>query len=148
MKVLGCLGFHSCYIKNLHVDSQSFYDMIKDSNPFHWTHEHEELFHSIKDRIGEDTILALPSMDYPVHIHVHSSNVGTGCILMQRFPERRRISSFNSRIFDKAEQIMSTLHRGLCGIVSALQTYENYIVGSPFSIYLYCDHKPILYISG
>ena len=24
MKVLGCLGFHGCYIKNLHVDSQPF----------------------------------------------------------------------------------------------------------------------------
>ena len=43
---------------------------------------------------------------------------------------------------------MSTLHRDLCGIVSALQTYEHYIIGSPFPIYLYCDHKPILYLWG
>ena len=28
MKILGCLGFYSCYIKNLHVDSQPFYDLI------------------------------------------------------------------------------------------------------------------------
>ena len=39
---------------------------------------------------------------------------------------------------------MSTLHREVCGIVSALQTYEHYIIGSPFPIYLYCDQKPIL----
>ena len=31
---------------------------------------------------------------------------------------------------------MSTLHRELCGIVSALQTYEHYIIGSPIPIYL------------
>ena len=43
---------------------------------------------------------------------------------------------------------MSTLHRELCGIVSALQTYEHYIIGSPLPIYLYCDHKPILYLWG
>ena len=77
-----------------------------------------------------------------------SSNVGTGCILIQEFPEGKRIISFNSRIFDKAEQKTSTLHRELCGIVSALQTYEHYITGSPFTIYLYCDHKPILYLWG
>ena len=47
-KVLGCLGFYSCYIKNLHVDSQPFYDLIKDSTPFHWTEDHEALFNSIK----------------------------------------------------------------------------------------------------
>ena len=118
MKVLGCLGFYSCYIKNLHVDSQPFYDLIKDSTPFHWTHEHEKLFQSMKDRISEDTILAIPSTDYPFHNHVDSSNVGAGCILIQQFSEGKRIFSFNSRILDKAEQKMSTLHRELCGILS------------------------------
>ena len=43
---------------------------------------------------------------------------------------------------------MSTLHRELCGIVSALQISEQYNIGPPFPIYLYCDHKPILYIWG
>ena len=37
---------------------------------------------------------------------------------------------------------------GNCGIVSTLQTCEHYIIGLPFPIYLYCDHKPILYLWG
>ena len=148
MKVLGCLGFYSCYIKNLDVDSQPFYEIIKDSTPFKWTDQHEELFKEIKTRISEDTILAVPSTEYPFQIHVDSSNVGTGCILVQQFPEGKRIVSFNSRVFDNAGQKMSTLHRELCGIVSALQTYGLYITGLPFPIYLYCDHKPILYLWG
>ena len=148
MKVLRCLGFSSCYIKNLLVDSQPFYDLIKDSTPFHWPHEHEKLFQSIKDRISEDTILAVPSTYYPFHIYVVSSNIGTGCILIQQFPEGKRINSSNSRIFHKAEQKMATLQKELCGIVSALQTYEHYIIGAPFPTDLYCDPKPILYLSG
>ena len=148
MKVLGCLGFYSCYIKNLHVDSQPFFDLIKNSLPFHWTEEHEQLFNSIKERIHKDTVLAVPSTNYPFHIHVDSSNDGTGCFLIQQFPEGKRIISFDFRVFDKAEQKMSTLHRELCGIVSALQTYEHYIIGSPFPNYLYCYHKPILYLWG
>ena len=148
MKVLGCFGFYSCYIKNLHVDNKTFYDLIRDSTSFHWTEEHEKIFQMIKDRISEDTILAFPSTEYPFHIHVDSSNVGTGSIPIQHFPEGKRIISFNSRIFDKAEQKMSTIHRELCGIVSALQTYEHYIIGSLFPIYLYCDHKTILYLWG
>ena len=43
---------------------------------------------------------------------------------------------------------MSLLHRELCGIVSAFQTYEHYIIGSPFPICLFCDRKPILYLWG
>ena len=75
MKVLGCLGFYSCYIKNLHVDSQPFYELIKDTTPFKWTDRHEELFKEIKTRISQDTILAVPSSKYPFHIHLDSSNV-------------------------------------------------------------------------
>ena len=148
MNVLGCLGFYSCYMKNLHVDSQPFYHLIENSTTFHWTEEHEALFVSIKERIHNDTVLAVPSTNYPIHIHVDSSNVGTGCILIQQFPKGKRIISFNYRVFDKAEQKMSTLDRELCGIVSALQTYEHYIIGSPFPINQYCDHKPILYLWG
>ena len=146
MRVLGCLGFYSSYIKNLHVDSKPFHELTRDNVPFVWTAEHENLFNDLKDRISEDTILAIPSERYPFHIHVDSSSVGTGCILVQEFPEGKGIVSFNSRIFNKSEQKMSTMHRELCGIVSALQTYEHLIIGSPFPIYVYCDHKPILYL--
>ena len=104
MKVLGCLGFYSFSIKNLHVDSQPFYDLSKDSTPFYWTGEHEKLFNSIKEGIHKDTVLAFPPTDYPFHIHVDSSNVGTGCIPIQQFPEGKRIISFSSRVFDKVEQ--------------------------------------------
>ena len=75
LKVLGCIGFYICHIKNLLVDSQPFYNLIKDSTPFHWTHEHEKLVQSTKGRISENTILAVPSTDYPFHIHVDSSNI-------------------------------------------------------------------------
>ena len=34
----------------------------------------------------------------------------------------------------------------MCGNVPALHTYEHYVIGSPFPIYLYCDHKPSLYL--
>ena len=121
---------------------------MKYSTPFHWTHEHGKLFQSVKDGISEDTILAVPSTDYAFHIHVDSSNVGTGCIIIQQFPVGKRTTSFNSTLFDKAEQEMSTLHRELCGIVSAQQSHEHYIIGSSFSIYLYCHHKPIHYLWG
>ena len=63
MKVLGCLGFYSSYIKNLHVDSQPFYDLIRESTPFHWTEGHEALFNSLKERIHKDTVLAVRSFN-------------------------------------------------------------------------------------
>ena len=43
---------------------------------------------------------------------------------------------------------MSTRHRDICGIVSALETYEHFLFGSILPIFLYCDYKPILYLWG
>ena len=44
MKVLRCLNFYSCYIKNLQGDSQTFYELVKYTTPFKRTDQHEELF--------------------------------------------------------------------------------------------------------
>ena len=119
MKVLGCLGFYSCYIKNLHVDNQPSYDLIKDSTPFHWTEEHEALFNSIKERIHKDIVLAVPSTDYPFHNHVDSSNVGTGCILIQQFPEGKGIISLNSRVFDSRAKNVHSSSRTMWNRISS-----------------------------
>ena len=91
------------------------------------------------------TCYILSTSNYPFHMHADSSNLGTGCILIQQLPDRKRIVSANCGVFDKAEQKMSPHHRELCVIISALQTYEFYLIGSPFPIYLFCYHRPILF---
>ena len=108
--------------QEVQTDSQPFDDLINDSTPFHWTHDHEKLFQSTKDRISEDTTLAVASIHYPFFFHVDSSNIVTGCILNQEFPEGKRKICINQRIFDKAEQKTSTYHREFCRVVSALKT--------------------------
>ena len=146
LRVLGMMGFYHTYILNFHIDAKPLYDLTKDTTLFKWLPEHEKVFTDLKQRFCHDISNAFPSNDYPFHIHADSSNLGTGCVLIQDFPDRKRMISANSRVFDKAEQKMSPQHRELCGIISALQTYEFYVIGSPFPIYLYCDHRPILFL--
>ena len=146
LRVLGMVGFYHTYILNFHIDAKPLYDLTKDTTLFKWLPEHEKVFTDLEQRFCHDISNAFPSNDYPFHIHADSSNLGTGCVLIQDFPDRKRMISANSRVFDKAEQKMSPQHRELCGIISALQTYEFYVIGSPFPIYLYCDHRPILFL--
>ena len=122
------------------------YELTHDNTPFHWTNEHEQIFKQIKEDISSDAVLAIPDVRYLFQIHVDSSNVGTGSILVQELPEGKKVASFISRIFDRTEQNLSTMHRELCGIVSALEAYEHYIIGSPHTLFVKCDHKPIIYL--
>ena len=107
-----------------HVDSQPFYELIKETTPFKWTDQHEELFKEIKTRIGDGTILAVPSTELPFHIHVDPSNVGTGSMFVQQFSEGKRLVSFNSRVFDNAEQKMS--RRGLYTRSEGIWSYASW----------------------
>ena len=146
MRVLGCSGFYRMYIKNLQVDCKPFYDLTPTEIKFVWTTEHEKLFNDIKDSIGEDTILAIPDTKHPFHVHVDASSIGVGSIFVQDFPEGKRIVSFNSRIYTKEEQKMSTTAREICGVNFALQTYEHYLIGSPHP--KYADHELLMYLWG
>ena len=140
------MGFHHTYILNFHIDAKPLYNLTKDTTLFKWLREHEKVFTDVKQRFCYDISNPFPSNDCPFHLHADSSILGTGCVLIQDFPDRKRMISANSRVFDKAEQKISPQHRELCGIKSALQTYEFYVIGSPFPIYLYCDHRPILFL--
>ena len=113
------MGFYSNYVSNFHIDAKPLYDLTKGETNFKWLPEHEEVFKLLKEKFTKDISLAIPNPNYPFHIHADSSNLGTGCILIQQFPDRKRIVSANSRIFDKAEQKMSPQHKELCGIISA-----------------------------
>ena len=128
------MGSCSNYANNFHIDGKPLYDLTRGDVHFKWEEEH---YHNkLKEKFAHNISLAIPNANYPLHIHADSSNLGTGCILMQQFPDRKRIVSPNSRVFDKAEQKMSPQHRELCGIISALQRYEFYLIGSPFPISL------------
>ena len=109
MRVLGCLGLYSKYNKTSHVDCKPFYDLTRSETMFAWTPEHEMFFNDIKSSISEDTFLALPDTKYPFHVHVVASSIGVGSLV-----------SFNSRIYTKEEQNISTTVRELCGVISAL----------------------------
>ena len=140
------MGFYSTYIIPFHVDAKCLYELANSNDKFRWLPCHEEVFQKPKDKFCHGISNAIHNVNYPFHIHADSSNVGTGCILIQDLPEGKRIVSANSRVFDKAEQKISTQHCEICGIISALQTYEIYILGSPYPLYLFCDHRSIIFL--
>ena len=146
MRNLRILNFYSKFIKNLHVDSKHFYELVRDDVPFKKSKDHEKMFQNIWHRIREENIVAVRNPKHPFPIHVDFSSIDTGSILVQQFPCGRRIAQFNSRVFTKDERKMSTLHRELCRIIIALPNREPLIIGSSNPNKAFCDHKAPLHI--
>ena len=82
MRILGSLSFYSTFIKNLNVDPKPFNELVRDDVSFKWTREHEKRFQNIKEKVSEEIFRAIPTLKYPFHIHVDSSSIGTGSILL------------------------------------------------------------------
>ena len=100
LRVLGMMGFYHTYILNFHIDAKPLYDLTKDTTLFKWLPEHGKVFTDVKQRFCHDISNAFPN-GYPFHIHADSSNLGTGCVLIQDFHDWKRMISANSRVFDK-----------------------------------------------
>ena len=130
----------------MYINCKPFYDLARTDTKFVWTTEHEKLFNYIKNRISGDTILAITDTEHSFHLHVDAFSISVGSILVKEFPERERIVSFNSRIYTKEEQKMSTTARERCVVISELQTYEHYLIGSPHPVYVNTDNKPLIYL--
>ena len=58
-----------------------------------------------------------------------------------------QVISYNSRIFTKQEQKLSTYDRELCAITFALSQYEVIIIGFKFPITVPTDHIPKFFSS-
>ena len=135
MKVLECLGFYSWYFKNLHVDSQTFYELIKGSTLSSGQLNTRNFSNQLRTRSVETLSLLCFLLNIPLTFR-WSRPMLEPAVLSQQFPEGELVISFICRIFDTVEHKMSTLHRELFGIVLALQTYEHYDFRSPFPIVL------------
>ena len=105
------MGFYSTYIINFHVDTKNLYELANSNEKIRWLPSHKEVLQKLKDKFCPYKTNAIPNVNFPFHIHADSSNVGTGCILIQDLPEGNRIVSAKLRFFGKAEQKMSTQHR-------------------------------------
>ena len=143
---IGALNFYTKFIEKLHTNLKPFYDLLHENTPWKWTDEHERLFQKLKMSLTSETELTIPNTKHPFFITVDASLIGLGAVLFQlKDQNKMKVISYNSRIFNPQEQKLSTLDSELLGIVHALQIYEFLIIGSPHSIHIFTNHKPILH---
>ena len=80
--------------KNFHFDCQQFFKLTEKSTFLKFIENQKELLNENKINIGKDTILAVPSVVNTFHVHVASSNCGTGWSLVHQVAEKKEESFF------------------------------------------------------
>ncbi|XP_021737243.1 uncharacterized protein LOC110703765 [Chenopodium quinoa] len=99
-------------------------------------------FETIKNKLGEAPILALPNFDQPFEVECDASGVGVGAVFVQG---GRPVAYFSENL-GGARMRYSTYDKEFYAMVRSLDHWSHYLRPRPFV--LHSDHKSLKYING
>ncbi|GKA93760.1 reverse transcriptase domain-containing protein [Tanacetum coccineum] len=107
---------------------------------FDWGEEQELAFQTLKDKLCNAPVLALPDGPEDFVVYCDASGLGLGCVLMQR----GKVIAYASRQLKIHEKNYTTHDLELGAVVFALKIWRHYLYGTKSVIYT--DHKSLQHI--
>ncbi|GJY59040.1 putative reverse transcriptase domain-containing protein [Tanacetum coccineum] len=81
---LGLAGYYRRFIENFSKIDKSLTILTQKSKTFDWGEEHELTFQTLKDKLCNAPVLALPDGPEDFVVYCDASGIGLCCVLMQR----------------------------------------------------------------
>ncbi|GJW34391.1 putative reverse transcriptase domain-containing protein [Tanacetum coccineum] len=137
---LGLAGYYRRFIENFSKIAKSLTILTQKSKTFDWGEEQELAFQTLKDKLCNAPVLALPDGPEDFVVYCDASGIGLGCVLMQR----GKVIAYASRQLKIHEKNYTTHDLELGAVVFALKIWRHYLYGTKSVIYT--DHKSLQHI--
>ncbi|GJR51135.1 putative reverse transcriptase domain-containing protein [Tanacetum coccineum] len=137
---LGLDGYYRRFIKNFSKIAKSLTILTQKCKTFDWGEEQELAFQTLKDKLCNAPVLALPDGPEDFVVYCDASGLGLGCVLMQR----GKVIAYASRQLKIHEKNYTTHDLELGAVVFALKIWRHYMYGTKSVIYT--DHKSLQHI--
>ena len=112
-----------------------------------WTPECENAFNFLKTRINAAPILTLHNWSWPFILDTNASDTGIGAVLSQlQEGGNRCVVAYASRVLSKQEKNYCVTRRELLAVVTFLQHFRQYLLGTPFTIRT--DHSALPWLQN
>ncbi|GJY99899.1 putative reverse transcriptase domain-containing protein [Tanacetum coccineum] len=134
---LGLAGYYRRFIENFSKIAKSLTILTQKSKTFDWGEEQELAFQTLKDKLCNAPVLALPDGPEDFVVYCDASGIGLGCVLMQR----GKVIAYASRQLKIHEKNYTTHDLELGAVVFALKIWRHYLYGTKSVIYT--DHKSL-----
>lgn len=147
-RFIGMLNFYRRFLPHAaHLQSE-LHKLIngrkkKDKRPLDWTEESTAAFFECRKQLVDVTLLAYPSNDAHLVLHVDASDFAMGAVLHQVVDESLQPLGFFSKRFNDTQQRYSTYDRELQAAFSAVKHFRHFVDGRAFT--LMTDHKPLTF---
>ncbi|KAI3691369.1 hypothetical protein L2E82_49718 [Cichorium intybus] len=137
---LGLAGYYRRFIENFSKIAQPLTALTQKDRKFLWEEKQEEAFQTLKNKLCNAPILALPEGSENFVVFCDASHQGLGCVLMQK----DKVIAYASRQLKPHEKNYTTHDLELGAIVFALKIWRHYLYGTKCTIYT--DHKSLQHI--
>ncbi|GJU99970.1 putative reverse transcriptase domain-containing protein [Tanacetum coccineum] len=123
---LGLAGYNRRFIKNLSKIAKPITILTQKNNTYDWGKEQDEAFQTLKDKLCNAPILALPDGPEDFVVYCDASGLGLGYVLMQR----GKVIAYASRQLKIQEKNYTTHDLELGAVVFALKIWRHYLYGT------------------
>ncbi|GJR13404.1 putative reverse transcriptase domain-containing protein [Tanacetum coccineum] len=137
---LGLAGYYQRFIENFSKIAKSLTILTQKSKTFDWGEEQNLAFQTLKDKLCNAPVLALPDGLEDFVVYSDAFGVGLGCVLMQR----GKVIAYASRQLKIHEKNYTTHDLELGAVVFALKIWRHYMFGT--NSVIYTDHKSLQHI--
>ncbi|GJR36367.1 putative reverse transcriptase domain-containing protein [Tanacetum coccineum] len=137
---LGLARYYCRFIENFSKIAKSLTILTQKCKTFDWGEEQELAFQTLKDKLCNAPVLALPDGPEDFVVYCDASGIGLGCVLMQR----GKVIAYASRQLKIHEKNYTTHDLELGAVVFALKIWRHYLYGTKSVIYT--NHKSLQYI--
>ncbi|KAD7116931.1 hypothetical protein E3N88_04199 [Mikania micrantha] len=137
---LGLAGYYRRFISNFSMIVVPLTALTQKNKPYEWGPKQEEAFQTLKQKLCDAPVLTLPDGNDDFVVYCDASNLGLGCVLMQR----GKVVAYASRHLKIYEKNYTTHDLELGAVVFALKIWRHYLYGTKCVVFT--DHKSLQHI--
>ncbi|GJR80327.1 putative reverse transcriptase domain-containing protein [Tanacetum coccineum] len=134
---LGLAGYYCRFIEDFSKIAKPLTILTQKSKTFDRGEELENVFQTLKDKLCNVPVLALPNGLEDFMVYCEASGLGLGCVLMQR----GKVIAYASRQLKIHEKNYTTHDLELGAVEFALKIWRHYLYGTKSVIYT--NHKSL-----
>ncbi|GJS29263.1 putative reverse transcriptase domain-containing protein, partial [Tanacetum coccineum] len=134
---LGLAGYYRRFIENFSKIAKSLTILTQKCKTFDWGEEQELTFQTLKDKLCNAPVLALPDGLEDFVVYCDASGIGLGCVLMQR----GKVIAYASRQLKIHKKNYTTYDLEFGAVMFALKIWRHYLYRTKSVIYT--DHKSL-----
>ena len=141
---LGHAGFYRRFIKDFSKISRPLCHLLTKESTFVFNNECLHAFESLKDKLTSTPVIMPPDWSLPFELMCDASDYAVGAVLGQRVEKVPHVIYYTSRTLNDAQLNYSTTEKELLAVVSALEKFRQYLIGS--KVIVYSDHAALKYL--